>query len=60
MLVGYISDTDPSREFHGYVDKSSSEKKILRDVYQKGDKWFMTGNLALLWSVSVPSFGEIG
>ncbi|KAK3908299.1 Long-chain fatty acid transport protein 4 [Frankliniella fusca] len=42
MLVGYISDSDPSREFHGYVDKSSSEKKILRDVYVKGDKWFMT------------------
>lgn len=43
MIVGYISETDPSREFHGYLDKKSSEKKIIRDVYEKGDKWFMTG-----------------
>ncbi|XP_026294059.1 long-chain fatty acid transport protein 4 [Frankliniella occidentalis] len=48
MLVGYISDSDPSREFHGYLDKSSSEKKILRDVYVKGDKWFMTGDILVM------------
>ncbi|XP_034248779.1 long-chain fatty acid transport protein 4-like [Thrips palmi] len=48
MLVGYISDSDPSREFHGYVDTASSEKKILRDVYAKGDKWFMTGDILVM------------
>lgn len=54
MLVGHISDSDPSREYHGYVDKSSSEKKILRDVYERGDKWFMTGSYFSLCS-SLPT-----
>ncbi|KAJ1528034.1 hypothetical protein ONE63_007955 [Megalurothrips usitatus] len=48
MLVGHISDSDPSREFHGYLDRASSEKKILRDVYAKGDKWFMTGDILVM------------
>lgn len=32
-------------EFAGYVDKAASEKKILRDVFEKGDAWFATGDL---------------
>jgi len=32
-------------EYAGYVDKAASEKKVLRDVFEKGDAWFATGDL---------------
>jgi fatty-acyl-CoA synthase len=32
-------------DFSGYVDKAASEKKILHDVFEKGDAWFRTGDL---------------
>jgi fatty-acyl-CoA synthase len=31
--------------YTGYADKAASEKKILRDVFKKGDMWFRTGDL---------------
>ena len=31
--------------FDGYVDRTASEKKILRDVFQKGDQYFDSGDL---------------
>lgn len=31
--------------FQGYHDKRATEKKILTDVFEKGDKWFRTGDL---------------
>ena len=33
------------REFEGYTVKADSDKKMLRDVFQKGDVWFRTGDL---------------
>lgn len=36
---------DARSEFSGYVDKAASDKKILRDVFEKGDAWFRTGDL---------------
>lgn len=36
---------DARSEYAGYVDKAASEKKILRDVFAKGDAWFRTGDL---------------
>ncbi|MET0273057.1 MAG: AMP-binding protein, partial [Phenylobacterium sp.] len=29
--------------YAGYVDKQASEKKVLRNVFEKGDAWFATG-----------------
>ena len=34
--------------FEGYTDAAESEKKILRDVFAKGDAWFRTGDLMML------------
>jgi len=34
--------------FEGYTDKGETEKKILRDVFAKGDAWFRTGDLMRL------------
>jgi fatty-acyl-CoA synthase len=33
------------REFEGYTNRAESDKKMLRDVFQKGDIWFRTGDL---------------
>jgi fatty-acyl-CoA synthase len=33
------------REFEGYTAKADSEKKMLRDVFRRGDVWFRTGDL---------------
>jgi fatty-acyl-CoA synthase len=31
--------------FEGYTDADASEKKILRDVFERGDAWYRTGDL---------------
>jgi fatty-acyl-CoA synthase len=33
------------REFEGYTNRADSDKKMLRDVFKKGDLWFRTGDL---------------
>ena len=33
------------REFEGYTKRAESDKKTLREVFQKGDTWFRTGDL---------------
>jgi fatty-acyl-CoA synthase len=35
----------PSQRFEGYADPGATEKKILRDVFERGDRWFRTGDL---------------
>jgi fatty-acyl-CoA synthase len=42
--IGHIGG-DARSEYAGYVDKEASEKKIVRDVFEKGDAWFATGDL---------------
>ena len=32
-------------EFSGYADKAASGKKVLEDVFARGDRWFRTGDL---------------
>jgi fatty-acyl-CoA synthase len=39
-----VSDQDASR-FEGYTDGVASDKKILRDVFAPGDRWYRTGDL---------------
>jgi len=42
LLLGEITDRAP---FEGYTDRKSSEAKVFRDVFKKGDAWFNTGDL---------------
>jgi fatty-acyl-CoA synthase len=35
----------PSQRFEGYADTSATERKILRNVFRQGDRWFRTGDL---------------
>ena len=45
--IGKISNdpNTPTGRFEGYAKKEETEKKILRDVFEKGDEWFRTGDL---------------
>jgi len=45
VIVGKIISTNPSRQFLGYVNNEESEKKIVRDVFDKGDAAFLSGDL---------------
>jgi fatty-acyl-CoA synthase len=42
--VGHIGG-DARSNFTGYADKAATEKKVLHDVFAKGDAWFRTGDL---------------
>jgi fatty-acyl-CoA synthase len=35
----------PAARFEGYARKAEDNKKILRDVFERGDAWFRTGDL---------------
>ncbi len=43
--LGKIDAADARTNFTGYADKAATEKKVLRDVFEKGDAWFRTGDL---------------
>ncbi len=43
-VLGLIGD-DIRQRFEGYNDEKATEKKLLRDVFTKGDLWFRTGDL---------------
>ena len=42
--IGRIGD-DTRHAFSGYADRAESEKKILRVVFVRGDRWFRPGDL---------------
>jgi fatty-acyl-CoA synthase len=47
--VGRIGAADEGGgRFEGYTDAEETEKKVLRDVFAKGDAWFRTGDLMKL------------
>lgn len=43
--LGKIDPESPTGKFDGYADAKATEKKILRDVFEKGDMWFRSGDL---------------
>jgi len=44
-LVGRIDKGHPVRDFHGYADRQATSKKILENVWRKGDKCFRSGDI---------------
>jgi len=40
--IGRIGD---GASFEGYTNKTESERKVLRDVFARGDAWYRTGDL---------------
>ena len=55
LLIFQITEKNP---FDGYTDAQASEKKILRDVFEKGDAWFNTGDLVVLQKHGHIQFGD--
>ncbi|XP_030554275.1 long-chain fatty acid transport protein 1 [Drosophila novamexicana] len=45
VFIGKIVKGNPCREFLGYVDTKASSKKVVHDVFCKGDKAFISGDL---------------
>jgi fatty-acyl-CoA synthase len=43
--LGKIDASDARTNYTGYADKAATEKKVLHDVFEKGDAWFRTGDL---------------
>ena len=44
--IGRIGTADEGGgRFEGYTDAGETERKVLRDVFAKGDAWFRTGDL---------------
>lgn len=45
--LGKISSDGSSLEtqFHGYTDRTASDRKVLRNVFAPGDAWFRSGDL---------------
>ena len=44
-VIGRIDPEDPRANYTGYADRAASEKKVLHDVFARGDAWFRTGDL---------------
>eukprot|EP01065_Artemidia_motanka_P043925 TRINITY_DN6177_c0_g2_i1.p1 TRINITY_DN6177_c0_g2~~TRINITY_DN6177_c0_g2_i1.p1 ORF type:complete len:665 (+),score=274.10 TRINITY_DN6177_c0_g2_i1:90-1997(+) len=44
-LRGVKTADGEKTDFEGYTDKAATEKKILRNVFKKGDAYFRTGDL---------------
>jgi len=44
-FVGKIIDTDVTRSFDGYANREATQKKIIHDVFGKGDRGFASGDL---------------
>lgn len=45
LLIRVAKAASGGFEYRGYTDEAASEKKILRDVFKKGDQYFRTGDL---------------
>ncbi|XP_043275860.1 long-chain fatty acid transport protein 4-like [Venturia canescens] len=45
MFIGLIKQGNASREFNGYLDREASRKKTIENVFVKGDKAFLSGDI---------------
>ncbi|CAL8100107.1 unnamed protein product [Orchesella dallaii] len=44
-LVGKIVNCFPTTRYEGYTSKEASEKKVARNLFRKGDRYFRTGDI---------------
>lgn len=61
-LVGKIIRGDPVKDFKGYQDSTATNKKILSDVFKKGDIYFRSGDSMVMdelgWLYFKDRFGD--
>lgn len=44
-MVGRVVKGDPIKDFQGYTDSKDTEKKLIRDVFRRGDVCFASGDI---------------
>lgn len=45
-LICLVDNSNPAKQFHGYYkNEAETSKKVVRDVFKKGDLYFRTGDL---------------
>jgi acyl-CoA synthetase (AMP-forming)/AMP-acid ligase II len=54
----FISALSKIATFEGYLDKQASNKKIMSDVFKKGDLWFNSGDLLIRHENNWLSFAD--
>ncbi|XP_014253178.1 long-chain fatty acid transport protein 4-like isoform X1 [Cimex lectularius] len=47
VFIGKIIPSNPARAYLGYVNEKESEKKIVKDVFVKGDSAFLSGDIVV-------------
>jgi len=47
-LMGRIDRGHPVRDYHGYADNNSSDKKIMKNVWRMGDMFFRSGDVFVM------------
>ncbi|XP_045126369.1 long-chain fatty acid transport protein 4-like isoform X2 [Portunus trituberculatus] len=47
-FIGKIIQNDPIRDFHGYADQNATKKKVVKDVFKKGDFAFLSGDILVM------------
>lgn len=45
MCIGMISKKIPLKDFQGYVDEKETSKKIIKNVFKRGDSAFLSGDI---------------
>ncbi|KAL7824484.1 hypothetical protein AOLI_G00328860 [Acnodon oligacanthus] len=48
VLVGRINQQDPLRRFDGYANQEATNKKIVHNVFKKGDSAYLSGDLMVM------------
>ncbi|XP_037399749.1 long-chain fatty acid transport protein 1b [Pygocentrus nattereri] len=48
VLVGWINQQDPLRRFDGYANQEATNKKIVHNVFKKGDSAYLSGDLMVM------------
>jgi solute carrier family 27 fatty acid transporter 1/4 len=48
IFVGKINPKKAINDFSGYADKKASEKKVIHDVFKKGDRVFNSGDILVM------------
>lgn len=48
MFVGKIVPKDPIRSFDGYSNREATKKKIIKDVFVRGDQAYASGDLLVM------------
>jgi putative long chain acyl-CoA synthase len=45
LLLTRVDQSHAQTTFDGYLDEQESERRLLRDVVERGDSWFVTGDV---------------